>query len=585
MSLFKVSDQSTPPIDQTEVRIPSLNGLSYSPGQQIQIFVDPSRVEHIIGKDSYLEFECKISLNDETSGSLVKLQLDSQTGGNCLLRNVRLFSGNKKNLLEEIVAYNSYVAIKYDYETSPGLTGKRYTEGVTSANVANRGTNGGTKSQQCDTVTNPYFKKSAASASDFANTDFLTCKITLPIHLGLFQMESVLPIALMEGIFLECDLESEKNIFRMLDSVSYGRRPLLNPKISSIYNSSDGAIQTTWSDGDPATALYLHFDNSQYDIAHCPVAVGETIALFDVDTGTRLNASLNAVVSQITTEEVSNSTTIKLVFAEVTNSTGADVDFSASNIALYDYSVEGTDTFAASYEISKVNLVLKKISPSNEFVQDLMTSMKAGGVINIDYHTVTNYQRSVLASDRVVNLRIDVNNSRCKSIICQPTDATRYATNLQISASDTYPLIEDWTNADDAFMNSDRTGFVGCQDNATDYSWVINQKLVPSRPIPVSNMSRKSNPSVSAQHLVEVEKALYAAGITPLSYKSHIENFIICRALGLEENAVQDLAGKGIVLQLNYNETDAPELNKLFNNYLFHIRSLRIRDGAVEVIH
>ena len=102
MSLFKVSNQSTPPIDQTEVRIPSLNGLSYSPGQQIQIFVDASRVQHIIGKDSYLEFECKISLNSETSGSLVKLQLDSQTGGNCLLRNVRLFSGNKKNLLEEI---------------------------------------------------------------------------------------------------------------------------------------------------------------------------------------------------------------------------------------------------------------------------------------------------------------------------------------------------------------------------------------------------------------------------------------------------------------------------------------------------
>ena len=69
-----------------------------------------------------------------------------------------------------------------------------------------------------------------------------------------------------------------------------------------------------------------------------------------------------------------------------------------------------------------------------------------------------------------------------------------------------------------------------------------------------------------------------------MSFKAYRTNFFFGRALGLEKNSVQDLAGKAIVLQINYNETQAPQKNKLFNNFLTHVNSLVIRDGSVEVI-
>ena len=48
-------------------------------------------------------------------------------------------------------------------------------------------------------------------------------------------------------------------------------------------------------------------------------------------------------------------------------------------------------------------------------------------------------------------------------------------------------------------------------------------------------MSRITNPTVSAQKLVEDEKALYASSISPMSFKAYRTNFFFGRALGLEK--------------------------------------------------
>jgi hypothetical protein len=51
-----------------------------------------------------------------------------------LLEPFPYLAGNKSQLLEQIVAYNTMVAIKYDYETNDSLKGKRIVEGCYNAN-------------------------------------------------------------------------------------------------------------------------------------------------------------------------------------------------------------------------------------------------------------------------------------------------------------------------------------------------------------------------------------------------------------------------------------------------------------------
>ena len=106
-------------IGETQVSVPSENGLSYSAGQKISLFVPPS-VKFMSGKDCYLEFDVKLTMGTLPS----RLQLDHM-GGSALLRNMRVYDGSRGNLLEEINDYNAVCAMKYDYDTDDSLRQSR----------------------------------------------------------------------------------------------------------------------------------------------------------------------------------------------------------------------------------------------------------------------------------------------------------------------------------------------------------------------------------------------------------------------------------------------------------------------------
>ena len=341
MSLFKTSNEQIPDVDQTEVRIPSLNGLSYGQSQQIQIYVDPSRVQHIIPKDSYLEFDVKLSIS---GAAKAKLQLDGQIGANSLFRNMRLFAGNKKRLISELVAYDSYVSLKYDYESSPAIVGKRYVEGCTGNSLANEPSHrlGAADSVYLNNVNNPYFKKVGASTTDWSDDDFVTCKVTVPIHLPIFQMESVLPIVLMDGIFLEADIVnvSNNNPFRMLDSVLANRSPVFNPRVVSC--DIGGVAENSWGNASTATAFNLKLENAMFDINNCPFAVGQKVNLITIVDGmAAIDGTLDVTITQISVDN----DLIKLTFADKTNNTGDAIDFNADILAVVDVGVAEDLTF------------------------------------------------------------------------------------------------------------------------------------------------------------------------------------------------------------------------------------------------
>lgn len=569
MSLWSAKD--TIPIEQTEKAISSTNGLSYSAGQVIDIFVPPS-TKFFVGKDSYLEFDVEIALPSDSAGDLTRIQLDAETGGNVLIRTLSLFAGHKSQLLEQIVAYNTMVAIKYDYETNDTLKGKRIVEGCTQPIADLRGSNGTSESSLNNHKSNPYYKKvaNATTNTNFTNANYYQkAKITIPIHCGVFASDKVWPNMLTNGVTLSLELESNTNVFRMLDSTSKERRIKANPKVNGL-GAVNGSLAGSGSD---TTEVFIEPDNSCFKVENFPFVVGQK---FKLTSATYTDASLNAgTISQIEVD----SDYVKVTTSASLVATGA-VDPTATDFFLVDESVVSATSFEPSYTISDCKLVLKEVNMGSGYENDLMSRMKQSGVINIDVNSVHNYQSSILASDRVANIRVPVNNSRCRSVVASLTDSTRYAVKDAISASGTY----EFSNATgDSVMRSCRSGLEGLCDQLSEYNWFLNGRLQPSRPVKTSKIADRQ--SISAQHIVEIEKSLASSGfIEPLSFEAYNRNFIIGRTLGIQNNMVYDARGKDFNLQLNYNETASPLKNKLVNMFVFHIRRFVIKNESVMVV-
>ena len=70
--------------------------------------------------------------------------------------------------------------------------------------------------------------------------------------------------------------------------------------------------------------------------------------------------------------------------------------------------------------------------------------------------------------------------------------------------------------------------------------------------------------------------------IVPYSFKSFQENFVIGRALGLH-NGVYDTRGKDFNLQLEYTGSVAPTKNKLWCNFVGHLRRIVFSGDGISV--
>jgi len=210
--------------------------------------------------------------------------------------------------------------------------------------------------------------------------------------------------------------------------------------------------------------------------------------------------------------------------------------------------------------------------------------MREGGSIEIDIPSVTNYKHSLLSTNRNATVNLAVSNTRVKSMICMPSDAKVLDTADLIGGLKACYDEENTTM--DGRLHSIRSGQVGIIDHLTSYQMVVDDKLVPSRPIVVSKINKGK--SIAAQPLIELEKALNQAGIVPRSFVDYNRNFLIGRAYALNDG-VANLNNKSNQLQLLYNERNAagvdqaPQHNKLLYCFMYHLRRISIKGESVMV--
>jgi hypothetical protein len=587
MATFWTSDEKIP-ISQTKISVPAEHGLEYSPGNKCEFHLPPS-IGFFQPKESYLNLSVKIS--KDASAAPTRLQLDAETGAQVLIRDIRIYSGGAgRQLLEEYQNYNVLTALKYDYETNDTLKAKRgLTEGATVYNEQQRFTTGVGKSQQNNVDQNPYFAPLPASGSfstAWTNSCYEEVKALLPLQTGIFQNDKIFPIAMTEGLVVEIIFEDARRVFRTLDQTNQYRHLLGNPFFHSTNGSNSAPDEPAANNASAFTSFYVRRDNCQGwsgNIKAFPFVVGEHFRFINASTGVDnpsiASGSTTAKISRI--EYVGGTTNAIKVTVEGATGYRPTAVLNQQHV-MYSRSVLDATTYAPSYTITNAEFVVQQVQMPPGYTNKLSSMMKSGGVMNYDFVSATNYKISQLKSERVANLRLPLNQSRAKSILCIPTDASASGTKELLESKNTYitdyDLFSDSSTRAWNANRSQRTGLVGCVDELTSYQLFYDGKLNPNRKVFTNKIATKS--SIDQQPLIELEKALVMGGMKPFSMMKYRENFCIGRSLSLQQG-VYDTRGKDFALQVEYQETNAPTVDKLWMCFCVHLRRIAISGNAI----
>jgi len=600
MSFWQAKDLI--PVAQKKVSISAENGLQYSLGQKID-FVIPASTGFMMPSETYLRMDVKVQCPSDTAGEMTRLQLDGETGVNVLIKDIRISSGGASNiLLEEIQNANILTALRYDYESNDNLKAKRaLTEGCQYTAVDTRGTRGCSDTVLNNITSNAYYPKddtpvNVSQTTQFANSDYQTVKGLIKLPTGIFQNDRIFPLMMTDGLRVEIILEDATKSVRQLATVLRDQRIKANPKFHSLNGSATGP--TSWSSGDNASSVYLQRANGCTSVATCPFVVGETVSFINIQSGGRdYGAGTQFKITRIIQEASATigdggtgagNGLIRLDFAERKNNDGGAVNAVSptSEVHLYSRSVMDATTYIPTATVNNVELIVQQVTMPDGYTSKLMNSLKSGGVMNYDFLSFTNYKFSQQSTDRVVNIRLPLMNSRCKGALCIPVDSSVYTNRQALDVTSTAKfngVVSDCGAFSDSVNKSNRSGLVGIADHATEYQFIYDGQLNPNRKVPLSRQSTDGpNQAINQQVFIEQEKALHVSGIDALSFEKWQENFFIGRAFTLG-NGVYDARGKDFSLQVEYLETIEPQKDKLWNCFISHVRRIVVRGDGISL--
>jgi len=201
--------------------------------------------------------------------------------------------------------------------------------------------------------------------------------------------------------------------------------------------------------------------------------------------------------------------------------------------------------------ISDLQFIVKTLQPPQSYISSMLKQIATEEGVQYDYLTMDTYRNNVLAGEKVVQINIPTINHMATSIMTLPIDN---------SLSQRY-----YHHNLDTII-----------DDADNYNYLIDNKLVPTRRVRLSQLSQ-TVPKTEQVALFESEKSLTSIKIHPKNLDFQEDNFFIGRGLG-RYGGVYNLAATGNAsLRLEYTN---PLKNKLMVSYIGGIRRLTInRNG------
>lgn len=366
----------------------------------------------------------------------------------------------------------------------------------------------------------------------------------------------------------------------------YALADTLIPDTAGI-GTGDGALDLKVGGiGGALTSFLTGKFNSQNDPQHSPFQVGEQVGFLQLSTGTTDEGSNPIIITSIENGG-SASHPIKYNVSGTSLATSSIVN--TSPLTQPDwvvYSVRASSV-APTYEITNVRLIVRQLNIEG-YESGVMSKMKSGGQILYDIPSVACVLASATKGELQASISIPCEHSKARSILCMPTDNEKTYTIKENSDSASTYLIDSLeynplSTAQAINFRSDRSGVSGIGDNLSSYNFVIDQKIVPSRKVNTDKSSSKTL-GMNADHIIELQNALQQSHNTPpRSVASFRSNFLVGRALTLDENTVYNGIGKDMRLLVRYEGT-APEHNKLWKNFISHIKTVSIQGDSINVM-
>tara|TARA_R110002020_G_scaffold231502_4_gene442677 strand:+ start:59 stop:1699 length:1641 start_codon:yes stop_codon:yes gene_type:complete len=355
---------------------------------------------------------------------------------------------------------------------------------------------------------------------------------------------------------------------------------------SAIITGGTGLALTVGGIGNTLSSFLTGPFNSQNDPQHSPFQVGEQVGFLQLSTGTTEEGDAPIIITSI---ENGGSPNHPIKY-NVSGSAGTTaLVFNASPITQPDwvvYSVRASSV-APTYELTNVRMIVRQLNIDG-YESGVLSKMKSGGQILYDIPSVACVVASATKNELQASISIPCEHAKARSVLCMPTDNNKVYTVKENSDSASTYLIDtlEYNPQSEEFaknFRSDRSRVSGIGDYLSSYNFIIDQKIVPSRAVHTDKSSSKTK-GMNADHIIELQGALQQShGTPPRSMSSFRSNFLLGRLLTLDDNTVYNGIGKDMRLIVRYEGTP-PEHNKLWKNFISHVKTVSIQGDSINVM-
>lgn len=528
---------------------------------QIRILI-PSFVDFLDPRETY--FKCELQMQN-ARGVIVP---DHKGGIHSLFRNVILRDGGNTATLENLEDYNAQCCMTSPFTAQSSLTHKRELfEGV-QADANNSG--------ESLYYSAPQSLAGAVDVGTAVGTPREAKKIQIYTRLktGLFS-NGMIPVGLMQGMRIQIDTEDPN---RALTLPFQGGASLLGDADSHKPNANVGAGSVGTRNGTVGANTGELKTNIDTDASgkNNPFAIDDIIYI-NKKTGASYEAGTEEVLGVVSgfffnggklclklTLQADNGVQVPsvamntaddaVIYYKITDREKALSVLSATQTA----NVKDRVIPAPTYTLSDIEMLCQVVEPPVNYQEGLLKKAMGMG-ISMDYMTSELHRFNQVNTEGLVQVQIPTLATRGKSVFCQPIPQSHFRTLAQSS-------------------------FSGRPDGARNYQFVKGTELIPSR---VANLERysqtvgtKGQKRSEPLHLTELQKALANIDEPVHSLQKVADSFVIARGFN-KYRQITDLSDTTLSLRVDY---DSGSVQKIFNNFVYKLARLTIKEGIVSVV-
>ena len=527
--MYSVSNQM--PMDNYEIVQPAENQTNFLAGQTIRFNI-PRNVGFWDPHTSYLRLQVavenmnyKMCFVDDVTSLIDMIRVSHQ--GTTIL---------------ETTNYNTLCKFMKDYSESLSVKQKNAVHNGSVDYVVQSvggGADWGPPTNGSKTVTSGCLHGQGlnANASVSLAASAKDCKFNLPMNgIGLFDMPQLCPSIVIGDILVE---------IRLVQQNTHALKVL--PATKAYQKVSANLTQ-----GDLTCTIEPHEFVGFTCLADSPFAIGMEFNVIDAGGGAIVAGARHPITGLAQDNDTGNIT--------ITFTTAIDANEAGKNLIVL---MRGNDGLAAvnadtRFVVKRADLMLRVVRPPQEYVESMTRKVLTEG-LEIDINAYTAYQATLQAAIKAQTVEIPSFVARAKSVFTIPRvqNAPAYSNN----------------GDNDANYN-------GQYKALKNYRWQIGTRYVPNQPIELDQFLGGLH--FSAQHIVELEKALVAAGIPVRSLLKAKQNFICGRALAKHGGSVN--LDAGLRLYLEYNAVTDPDVPLDVVSFVNHINRIVIGQNGLTVL-